>query len=65
MKTKELNRIIERIASKIENTEFHGKTFIVGGFVRDKLLGNEQKDLDFVVNLADGGIKLADRKSVV
>lgn len=59
MKTKSLNRVIERIATKIENTEFYGKTFVVGGFVRDKLLKNERKDIDFVVNLADGGIKLA------
>lgn len=59
MKNKELNKIIELIASKISGTEFANKTYVVGGYVRDLLLGNSLNDLDFVVNLPDGGIRLA------
>ena len=59
MKNRELDKIIKLIASKIEGTEFENHTYVVGGFVRDLLLRNERNDLDFVVNLPQGGIKLA------
>ena len=59
MKNIELDKIIELIASKIEGTEFANHTYVVGGFVRDFLLKNERNDLDFVVNLSQGGIRLA------
>ncbi len=59
MKSKELDKIIDLISAKISGTEFANHTFLVGGFVRDLLLGNERNDLDFVVSLPDGGVKLA------
>lgn len=52
--------IISKIHSAIRNTDFAGKTFLVGGFVRDLILGNENDDIDLVVNLPDGGHKLAE-----
>ncbi len=51
--------IISQIRSAIKDTEFAGKTFLVGGFVRDQLMGNFSDDLDLVVALPDGGRKLA------
>ncbi|MBI9030440.1 CCA tRNA nucleotidyltransferase [bacterium] len=59
MKNRELDKIIELIASKIVGTEFANHTYVVGGFVRDLLLKNERNDLDFVVNLPQGGVRLA------
>lgn len=59
MKNTQLNKIIEMIAAAISGTEFANNTFVVGGFVRDFLLGNARNDLDFVVNLPEGGIRLA------
>ena len=52
-------QIKDAIAKLIENTEFADKTFIVGGAVRDLLMDKEIKDIDIVVNLQGGGLKLA------
>lgn len=54
-----MKTLIEKIRQTIAGTEFEGKTFIVGGFVRDTILGRPSKDLDFCVELPEGGIKLA------
>ena len=52
--------IINELRELITNTKFEGKTYCVGGCCRDKLLGNEIKDIDLVVELPDGGIELAE-----
>ena len=54
-----MNNIIILIANAIHDTKFEKNTFIVGGFVRDKVMGKESNDLDIVVSLPDGGIALA------
>ncbi len=59
MKKQELKKIINLISEKIKGSEFENNTFLVGGYVRDFLLKNPLNDLDFVVNLPQGGIKLA------
>ena len=41
----------------IRGTEWEGKVFAVGGFVRDELMGKAPKDLDVVVNKNQGGIE--------
>jgi poly(A) polymerase len=44
------------IGQLIKGSKFENKTFSVGGFVRDEIMGIESKDLDIVVNI-DGGAK--------
>jgi len=52
--------LINKIKIAIKDTEFEGKTYIAGGFVRDMVMGNtKSKDIDIVVELSNGGIKLA------
>jgi len=47
------------VASKTQGSRWAGKVFLAGGAVRDKLLGKIPKDLDYVVNSPNGGIKFA------
>ena len=54
-----MENIISKIRKNIIGTEFENKTFICGGFVRDKIMKRESKDIDIVVNIENGGIKLA------
>lgn len=59
MKLELYKEIRTYIKSLIAGTEFEGKTYCVGGCCRDEVLGNDIKDIDIVVELEDGGIKLA------
>ena len=52
-------RLIERIRTLIKDSLFEGKVYIVGGFVRDAILGNPIKDVDIVVESENGGIAFA------
>lgn len=54
-----MKKVIEKIRNAIENTEFAGRTYIAGGFVRDLIMGNTTDDLDITVELPEGGIRLA------
>ncbi|MCD4819690.1 MAG: CCA tRNA nucleotidyltransferase [Candidatus Cloacimonetes bacterium] len=54
-----MQNIISKIKKNIIGTEFENRTYIVGGFVRDLLLGKESNDLDLVVELNNGGVRLA------
>lgn len=47
------------IKKTIHGTEWQGKVFIAGGYVRDELMGKDPKDLDLLVNAPDGGIEFA------
>jgi poly(A) polymerase len=51
--------ILNMLKDIIKGTEFEGKAFVAGGFVRDELLGKPSKDIDVVVELPEGGIRLA------
>ncbi len=54
-----MNRIIEKIAAAVIGTEFEGNTYVVGGYVRDLVMEKISSDIDIVVSLKKGGIKLA------
>ena len=47
------------IAKIIKGTEWEGKVFIAGGYVRDEFMGNDPKDLDLLINAPNGGIEFA------
>jgi tRNA nucleotidyltransferase/poly(A) polymerase len=51
--------VIQKIRDAIVGTTYSGRTYIVGGFVRDKILGRKGEDIDIVVDMPEGGIKLA------
>jgi tRNA nucleotidyltransferase/poly(A) polymerase len=51
------NEIITKLRKIINNTEWEGKVFAVGGCVRDLLLRREIKDIDLVIESPEGGIK--------
>lgn len=44
----------------IQGTKWEGHVWLVGGGVRDKLLGKELHDIDLVVNYPNGGIDFAE-----
>lgn len=50
---------LRMIRDAITGTEFAGRVFVAGGFVRDFVMGRQSKDIDLVVNLPQGGICLA------
>lgn len=43
----------------IQGSQWAGKVFAVGGFVRDEIMGKTPKDLDVVVDKPQGGIEFA------
>jgi len=47
------------ISKTIRGTEWQGKVFIAGGYVRDEFMGKDPKDLDLLVNSPNGGIEFA------
>jgi len=52
-------KIVLYIKDLINGTKFDGKTYVVGGAVRDLLMDKEIKDIDIVVELPSGGIDFA------
>jgi len=52
-------KLIERLKKLIDGSVFENHVFIVGGFVRDAVMGNPVKDVDIVVDVPDGGIGFA------
>lgn len=51
--------LIEKIRKLISGSIFEGKVYLVGGAVRDAILGLPIKDIDIVVETPDGGIAFA------
>ena len=51
------NKIINAISKSIKGTEYENKVFVVGGFVRDLIMGKDPKDIDLLI---DGDINAGD-----
>ena len=52
--------ITDYLSSLIAGTEFENKVYAVGGAIRSYLMGDLIKDIDLVIELPDGGVKLAE-----
>lgn len=52
--------IISYLRKIVSDSEYNGKLYSVGGCCRDKLMGNEIKDIDLVITLPDGGIRFTE-----
>jgi len=44
-----MKQVISKIQKKLLKTNFENKVFIVGGFVRDMLMGNDPHDIDLTI----------------
>ena len=44
------NKIIKAISKSIKGTEYENKVFVVGGFVRDLIIGKDPKDIDLLID---------------
>ena len=54
-----MEKVVKIIADAIIGTEFENNVYLVGGYVRDKIMGNHSDDLDIVVELPKGGRRLS------
>ncbi|MCD4650697.1 MAG: CCA tRNA nucleotidyltransferase [Candidatus Cloacimonetes bacterium] len=54
-----MKQLLQLLAKTVCGTVFDGKTYIVGGFVRDTVMKKSSQDIDLVVEMPEGGIKLA------
>ena len=52
-------KIVLYLKDLINGTKFEGKTYVVGGAVRDLYMDKEIKDIDIVVEFPSGGIEFA------
>ncbi len=59
MEGKRENAALDFLKNLIKKSPYEGKVFLAGGAVRDELMGIDAKDLDFVINMKDGGIRFA------
>lgn len=61
MKVEIKNITIKKIAGIIKNTEYDKRVYVVGGFVRDLLMGNEPDDIDLLIEgNINAGIEFAE-----
>lgn len=60
MKKTKFDLAIDFIKSSIIDSEWAHKVYLVGGCVRDELMGLPIKDIDLVVDYQDGGLKFAE-----
>lgn len=52
-------QVLNYIKGIIKDTKYENHVFLVGGAVRDKLMGNPIKDIDLCIDLPNGGIEFA------
>lgn len=60
MEKRRYTEIRDFLRSAIEGTLWQGNVYVVGGCVRDELLGLEIKDIDICVSLPGGGVRFAE-----
>lgn len=60
MEQKQYMEIRHTIRDIIRGTAWENHVFVVGGCVRDELMGGEIKDIDMVIDLPDGGIRFVE-----
>jgi len=58
-KEERIIKLIEFIKDEIKDTAFRNHVFVVGGSIRDSLLGLKVKDIDLVVDIPNGGVLLS------
>jgi tRNA nucleotidyltransferase/poly(A) polymerase len=51
--------LIKKLKEMVDDSPFKDKVYLVGGCVRDMILGNPVKDIDIVVEAPNGGINFA------
>lgn len=52
-----IEKLVKRLKTLTDSSIYKGHVFIVGGCVRDVLIGNKNiKDVDIVIDLMDGGV---------
>jgi len=56
--------IVNALQKQIKGTNFEGKVYLVGGFVRNLILNQPIKDVDIVVEKENGGLMLANYLAV-
>jgi tRNA nucleotidyltransferase/poly(A) polymerase len=61
---KDIIYLIEKLKGIIDNSPFKGKVYLVGGCIRDMLLGKPIKDIDIVVEMPNGGTMFANYMTV-
>lgn len=59
MKTERYKAILSHLKAVIAGSKFENHLFAVGGCCRDYLMGNEIKDIDMCIDLANGGLDFA------
>jgi putative nucleotidyltransferase with HDIG domain len=59
MTIKKFREIFEYISEIVKDSPFSGNVYIVGGAVRDFVMGNDIKDIDICVSMPNGGIDFA------
>lgn len=60
MKIEQYKDVLNKLGALIWESEFRGHVYSVGGCERDRYLGMDIKDIDLVVDLPNGGIRLAE-----
>jgi tRNA nucleotidyltransferase/poly(A) polymerase len=56
---KKIIYLINKLKEIIGDSQFKGKVYLVGGCIRDMLLGKPIKDIDIVVEMPNGGVNFS------
>lgn len=59
MKIETYKNVLDYLKAIIDGSKWQNHVFAVGGCVRDEIMGNEIKDIDIVIDIANGGISFS------